>query len=85
MAKWSKPLDMILKFCDVAEFTNVEKLGNTLKSDNVVISDKALKSDNVVVFGKRFKICVRPQFFYSLFVIECKTLLNPSKTSIYQF
>lgn len=51
MAKWSKPLDMILKFCDVAEFTNVEKLGNTLKSDPVV------------VFGKRFKICVRPQFF----------------------
>ena len=63
MAKWSKPLDMILIFCDVAEFTNVEKLGNTLKCDNVVIFDKALKLDPVVEFGKRFKICVRPQFF----------------------
>lgn len=63
MVKWSKPLDMILIFCDVAEFTNVGKLGNTLKCDNVVIFDKALKCDRVVTFRKRFQICVRPQFF----------------------
>ncbi len=63
MAKWSKSLVKILIFCDVAEFTNVEKLGNTLKCDNVVMFDKTLKSDNIVVFGKGFKICVRPQFF----------------------
>lgn len=67
MVKWSKPLDMILIFCDVAEFTNVEKLGNTLKCDNVVIFDKALKLDPVVVFGKRFsKLCTSSIFLVTL-------------------
>lgn len=55
MVKWSKPLDMILIFCDVTEFTNVEKLGNTLKSDNVVIFNQALKLDPVVEFDKTLK------------------------------
>lgn len=54
MVKWSKPLDIILIFCDVAEFTNVEKLGNTLKCDNVVVFDKTLKLDPVVKFGKGY-------------------------------
>lgn len=54
MAKWSKSLDMILIFCDVTEFTNVEKLKNTLKCDNVVMFGKALKLDPVVEFGKGY-------------------------------
>ena len=40
MVKWSKSLVKILIFCDVAEFTNVEKLWNTLKYDNVVAFGK---------------------------------------------
>lgn len=63
MVKWSKSLVKILICRNVSTFTNVEGLGNTLESDNVVIFDKTLKSDPVVEFGKRFKICVRPQFF----------------------
>lgn len=63
MVKWSKSLVKILICRNVSTFHHVEKRGNTLKSDNVVIFDKALKLDPVVEFGKRFKICVRPQFF----------------------
>lgn len=63
MVKWSKSLVKILIFRNVSKFHHGEKLGNTLESDNVVIFDKTLKSDPVVEFGKRFKICVRPQFF----------------------
>ena len=63
MVKWSKSLVKILIFRKVKKFHHGEKLGNTLESDNVVIFDKTLKSDPVVEFGKRFKICVRPQFF----------------------
>ena len=63
MVKWSKPLVKILICRNVSTFTNVEKLGNTLKSDNVVVFDEALKCDLVVTFRKRFQICVRPHFF----------------------
>lgn len=54
MVKWSKPLDMILICRNVSTFTNVEKLKNTLKCDNVVVFDKALKLDPVVEFGKGY-------------------------------
>lgn len=63
MVKWSKSLVKILIFRNVSKFHHVEKLGNTLKSDNVVIFDKALKCDRVVTFRKRFQICVRSHFF----------------------
>lgn len=63
MVKWSKSLVKILIFRNVSKFHHVEKLGNTLKSDNVVVFDKALKCDRVVTFRKRFQICVRAQFF----------------------
>ena len=63
MVKWSKSLVKILIFRNVSTFTNAEELGNTLKSDNVVVFGKALKCDRVVTFRKRFQICARPQFF----------------------
>lgn len=55
MVKWSKSLVKILIFRNVSKFHHVEKLGNTLKSDNVVIFNQALKLDPVVEFDKTLK------------------------------
>ena len=67
MVKWSKSLVKILICRNVSTFHHVEKSGNTLKSDNVVVFDKALKLDPVVEIGKRFsKLCTCSIFLVTL-------------------